>query len=254
MYKTPKFNLRQLCPILPIRYLIDVSLTHCGLGDSMKKWTWRISTALIVASSIFTSTSPASAYWAWGPTWTSPAATRYLYIWGSSWTASQESAISAANMKYDSSNTNTQTSGTTGSSTLNISGMYSTSSLSAFENAQLKMSYVAPELWVLSPNVIAFTCRSGCSDFQVVHNNLLNSANISMNGNYHFVASFSLVDMNVDLQTIALHELGHAHGLGHPNGDGTSLTSAESVSVMNFTFTTKRSLTTDDIYGLESIY
>jgi hypothetical protein len=209
---------------------------------------------LVVVFTVFTTASPASAYWAWGPTWTSPTSTRYLYIWGSSWIAAQETAIATANMKYDSSNTNAQTSGTAGTSTLNITGIFSTASLSAFDNAQLKLSYVAPELWVLPPGVIAFTCRSGCSDYQVVHNNKLNSANISMNGNYSFATSFSLPNMTVDLQTIALHELGHAHGLGHPNDDGTSLTAAESVSVMNFTFTLKRSLTLDDLKGLESIY
>lgn len=220
----------------------------------MNKLPLRIVAVLVVVITALTAASAASAYWAWGQTWTSPTSTRYLYIWGSSWTAAQETAIAAANVKYDSSNTNAQTSGTAGTSTLNISGMYSTASLSAFDIAPLKMSYVAPELWIQNPNVIAFTCRTGCSDYLVVHNNKMNSANISMNGNFSFSSSFSLPNMSVDLQTIALHELGHAHGLGHPDGDGTGLTAAESVSVMNFAFTTKRSLTTDDLRGLESLY
>lgn len=75
-----------------------------------------------------------------------------------------------------------------------------------------------------------------------------------MNGGFSFASSFNLSQMQVDTQTIALHELGHAHGLGHPNGDYTALTAAESVAVMNFTSTTKRNLTLDDIQGLEAIY
>lgn len=198
--------------------------------------------------------SPSNAYWAWGSTWSSPTATRYLYIWGSSWTASQETAISTANLKYDSSKTNTLTAGAAGTSTLNITGMFSTASVSAFESAQLKISYISGKTWYFAPNVVAYTCRSGCSNSQIVNNNKLNSANISMNGNFSFVSNFDIPAMEVDLQTITLHELGHAHGLGHPNQDGTGLTTAEAISVMNFNATTKRSLTLDDVKGLESIY
>ena len=62
-----------------------------------------------------------------------------------------------------------------------------------------------------------------------------------------------------DFESVTLHEFGHAHGLGHPWQDcparpNCPMTAAETASVMNVTFTLKRTLTSDDSAGLAAIY
>jgi len=52
-----------------------------------------------------------------------------------------------------------------------------------------------------------------------------------------------------DLRRVALHELGHVLGLGHPDDHGQSV-----VAMMNGTIGDLDSLTTDDIAGIQQIY
>ncbi|HSP92471.1 MAG TPA: matrixin family metalloprotease, partial [Vicinamibacterales bacterium] len=52
-----------------------------------------------------------------------------------------------------------------------------------------------------------------------------------------------------DLRRVALHELGHVLGLGHPDDHGQSV-----VAMMNSTIGNLDSLTTDDIAGIQEIY
>ena len=52
-----------------------------------------------------------------------------------------------------------------------------------------------------------------------------------------------------DLRRVALHELGHVLGLGHPNDHGQFV-----VAMMNGTIGNLDSLTVDDIAGIEAIY
>jgi predicted Zn-dependent protease len=52
-----------------------------------------------------------------------------------------------------------------------------------------------------------------------------------------------------DLRRVALHELGHVLGLGHPNDHGQTV-----VAMMNGTIGSLDSLTVDDIAGIEAIY
>ena len=52
-----------------------------------------------------------------------------------------------------------------------------------------------------------------------------------------------------DLRRVALHELGHVLGLGHPNDHGQTV-----VAMMNGTIGNLDSLTVDDIAGIEAIY
>ena len=52
-----------------------------------------------------------------------------------------------------------------------------------------------------------------------------------------------------DLRRVALHELGHVLGLGHPNDHGQTV-----VAMMNGTIGNLDSLTVDDIAGIQAIY
>ncbi|MGA5204367.1 matrixin family metalloprotease [Streptomyces variegatus] len=62
-----------------------------------------------------------------------------------------------------------------------------------------------------------------------------------------------------DVQTVAVHEVGHFTGLAHPwpphCSDGSSYTNAEKKSVMTAVNTgTRRALNSDDIAGVRAIY
>ncbi|MFH9014363.1 matrixin family metalloprotease [Streptomyces sp. NPDC017943] len=62
-----------------------------------------------------------------------------------------------------------------------------------------------------------------------------------------------------DVQTVAVHEVGHFNGLAHPWAphctDGSSYTDAEKKSVMTAINTgTRRALNSDDIAGIRALY
>ena len=57
----------------------------------------------------------------------------------------------------------------------------------------------------------------------------------------------------VDILTVAIHEVGHAGGLAHPSACGTPYTTAEQAAVMTVAWVMRRSLTSDDIAGLNAV-
>jgi hypothetical protein len=214
-----------------------------------------LTTAIAAGLVISFTSSPASAYWAWGATWQNPSALRYLYVWDGAFTSAQETIIKNAAIQYDSSNTNAISSSAAGSSTLNVNGISLTTNLTTYSNSAYKISLLSTAAWgTLDPTAPAVTCRNSCSVKSTVTINGGNKASVYLNGAFTFSSSFDPWVDKVDFYTVVLHELGHTHGLGHPDDDGTALTSAESRSVMNPDWTIKRTLTIDDVYGLESIY
>lgn len=79
----------------------------------------------------------------------------------------------------------------------------------------------------------------------------------SNNSNFFWGSTFDYVSMprKVDIQTVFVHEVGHAMGLAHPEGtcDGP-VTQAEQASTMYVDLTIKRTTTADDDAGAVFLY
>ncbi|MEN9707245.1 MAG: hypothetical protein RIS31_811 [Actinomycetota bacterium] len=219
----------------------------------MKSKQFKLVLGLILSSLLTVGSSDlAQAYWAWGPTWDTPSASRYLYVWSNSFTSAQQSAINSANLSYDSSKTNAFDPSDPGSSTLNISGTTFTANATAYENSKFRISrQTAP--WGFSSSYPALTCFAVCFSSTVG----TDKSTIYLNDyQWNFGTTFtgSIVGSTVDLQTVVLHELGHSHGLGHPSEIHSPMSMAEFAAVMHVAYTVKRSLTADDIKGLQANY
>lgn len=154
--------------------------------------------------------------------------------------------ISSVNLAYDN----------TSGSTLNVSGSNYTSSLTAYEAATFKISVSNPGSDFMKPRQAGVTARGPWSNPDVANSN---RAQIFLNPSYNWSDRFDRATLSLDTQTIVLHELGHAHGLAHPNSqnfcaDGGALSPAEIDSVMHGDGRIKRTLTTDDLNGLALLY
>lgn len=210
-------------------------------NSAIKSITFATLTAICLGPS-----SSAMAYTTYGATWSSPTASRTLYYMNSSFNATEKSLISSLNMAYDSSKTNLVDPLDPGSSTLNISGTLAATSTTIYNYGTFKL-YRYTTNWPFSVTAPGLTCRKTCLS---VNEAGANKATVYLNDfEYNFGTAFSTT--NVDFATVFLHELGHAHGLGHPV---SPLTAAETASVMNPNYKIKRTLTNEDILGLEVLY
>jgi hypothetical protein len=200
---------------------------------------------MIVGATLFSQASPAKAYWAWGRTWSTPSAARYVYGWSASFTSSEKTIIGRAAIAYS------HTSG----STLNVDGATFTSSTAALDSAVFQVAMAVPT-GDFPGNTPGFTWRGTYAN-EII--NLSNKAIVFLNPSWTWSNHFDEANRVADFESVTLHEFGHAHGLGHPWQDcparpNCPMTAAETASVMNVTFTLKRTLTSDDIAGLAAIY
>lgn len=201
---------------------------------------------IAVLATLLVNASSAHAYSTYGATWTNPVGSRILYYMDSSFSTSEEALIASLNMAYDSSNTNLVDPLDPGSSTLNISGTLSAASATIYNSGTFKL-FRNTVNWPFAVTAPGITCRKSCL---VANEAGANKATVYLNDfDYNFGTLFTTT--NVDFATVVLHELGHAHGLGHPT---SPLTSAEIASVMNPNNKIKRTLTNEDILGLEVLY
>ena len=226
--------------------LVSVAVTFTTMGSN-KKFSFRALAAVSALALTLTVPSPADAAWKWGRTWSQPTASRYLSYAIGNLTASQIAAVTAANIQYDN----------TSSSTLNISGV-SPVSAAYFSARKFSVLLVSPNDWPFDPSIPGITCRTLTCPFDPQHYNLSDEGYVLLNGHFSFTSAFLIQYFAVDTQTVVLHELGHAHGLGHPWQDPNQLnqqmTTAEVESVMNATNTEKRHLMPDDLVALAAIY
>jgi hypothetical protein len=210
---------------------------------------------MITSLFVVSASNLAQAYWAWGATWKNPGVSRYVYILDGTFSSAQETTIGYAALQYDSSNTNAISSATAGTSLLNVSGITITTNVTAYANASYKIALLSSSAWgLLDSSIPAITCRNNCDESTTVTQNGGNKASVYLNGGFTFSNYFDFQNETVDFYTVVLHEFGHTHGLGHPDGNGSGLGAAESRSVMHPNWTIKRTLTLDDVYALESIY
>lgn len=88
------------------------------------------------------------------------------------------------------------------------------------------------------------------------------TAEIIMNKRWYFSTSFDLDRVTnytlgqADAQTVVLHELGHAHGLEHPDINAWFNTQPDEAdtAVMTPSFVVRRALNSDDANGIRHLY
>jgi hypothetical protein len=83
------------------------------------------------------------------------------------------------------------------------------------------------------------------------------SGNIHLDADENWVTTghdFRANDADIDLQSILLHELGHSLGLGHEDSMGQGPGAPIMQSFQNVDGTWARTLTADDIAGVQSLY
>jgi hypothetical protein len=188
--------------------------------------------------------APAHAYWAWGRTWTSPSTVRYVYGWAASFTSAEELIVNRAAAAYN----------LTAGSSLRVGGATFTSSVSALDNAAFQIARAIPTN-DFPYNAPGWAWRGSSNPLQ----NLQNRAIVFLNPRWTWSNYFAIGSLVADLETVVLHEFGHAHGLGHPfqkcGLSSCSMTLKEEDSVMNSRDAEiRRKLAPDDIDGLASIY
>ena len=216
------------------------------LGESLNIYVVFTFTTIAALVTLVLSSSPAHAYKIYGATWSNPGSSRTLYFMDSSFSANEEALIASLNMAYDAANTNLVDPLDPGSSTLNISGTLPAATATIYNSGTFKL-FRNTVNWPFAVTAPGITCRNSCL---AVNEAGANKATVYLNDfDYNFGTLFTTT--NVDFATVLLHELGHAHGLGHPT---SPLTAAEIASVMYPNNKIKRTLTNEDILGLEVLY
>lgn len=174
----------------------------------------------------------ANAYVLIGKIWTSTANVKSPYVLSTNMPSAWTTRLSTSNGKWNAF----------ANSTLKTGSVTVTSSPSTFMNAAFTIDYqdLVQAYLINDPGLTTSLATSG------------NAAHVHLNSNWNWSTAFSA--NTVDLETVTVHELGHAYGLHHSTLGTGPFTQAAIDAVMNVTYTIKRTPNSDDIAGIAYLY
>jgi hypothetical protein len=189
---------------------------------------------LVAILFIGASAVPAMAYELIGRVWTSTTNAKSPYVLSSNVPSAWTTKLSSSNLKWNS----------LPNSTLKTSSIFVTSSTSTFINATFTIDL---QDLVQAYGVDVPGLTSGVSKGS-------NSARVHLNSGWTWSTSFSEANQIADLESVAVHELGHAYGLDESLSGTGPFTPSAVASVMNANYVVKRTPNADDNSGIAALY
>lgn len=178
--------------------------------------------------------APAGAYVLIGRVWSSTTNAKSPYVLASNIPSTWTAKLSSSNLKWN----------LVSNSSLKTSSVIVTSSTSTFINAAFTIDR---QDLVQAYGLDVAGLTSGVYTGS-------NSARIHLNSGWTWSTSFNQANQIADLESVVVHELGHAYGLNEALSGTGPFTAAAVASVMNANYSVKRTPNTDDISGIAALY